>query len=488
MKKRAKFYLYSGRVYYLALFALLGVHQPAASTESKHAACQVELRNNFSGGDVYFHRDGRAYLLTQYRDGRFDDMTEVHKLNSCDKIASGVSKDSPFSATLAGKGFVSKQLISNIDAFTFHQLNEHQMLAIKSRDKSHVKFWITSYLDRDQLPQEVRLGLLDHCQIKWDENSPRDHFVSNLSSLRQSENLCLKEVTETSLALLQFDQKSQRAELALAISWKKLESFVEKFKSNDVAKILAEAEAKLVLQKKTEIDNMLELSMPDLENFFYIGDRELTSEMLALVRQRLVDESLRENTFSGAQRAYRVTKDVSFIIRAQQLAQTTADKRVLEQLAVQLIKAPSRFFNIDINTSIGRDSQNEQKHAGVFALYTMYGYLPIDCKVALTPAPNSPVSLTHSEYKITIELTLSYDVQFYRRSRFLGSVDQKNRQESKKQLTIIWKPNATKALETTNFALQSVMFKRGSSGGFDQEYIASDPVLDWKIIKMEAIN
>lgn len=71
-------------------------------------------RKGHVSSDLFYNNKNDAYLLLRFEDSRFDDTTDVVKLNGCKKISSGVTNKSNFDSTLRGAGYKYVTLPSGI--------------------------------------------------------------------------------------------------------------------------------------------------------------------------------------------------------------------------------------------------------------------------------------------------------------------------------------------------------------------------------------
>lgn len=481
MNNRAIHHIKIWRVICVALVYICFHSLSSIATTLQENGCRIELRNNFSSGGFYYHKDGNTYLLAHYSDSRFDDTTDVHKINSCERIASGVTKESQFANTLTSKGFSNKSVGIKQGRLENFQGGDQYMVTLQSPSSSSLKIWTNNFESRDKLPVEVKEAVAQACKIEWDGASNRNSISLNLSKLEANARICAPEVKESRLAIVRFDQNAQRVDLAKAITWKQLENFIQIFNQNDHANLVPEARSRLIAMREKEIIAMNALSMDQLEAYYEKDEAELTSEMRLLARQRLLNESLREGTFAGILRVYRVTKDMSYVAKGQSLATSPEDLLSLEQLAVQHTVAPSRFFDVKFNPRIGNPSRSESTHMGFFALYSLFGHLPISGTIELRRASNAPAQLSLGSYKVSIEIVVNYDEEIVGRTS-------KSPRQMNKLVTLVINPAAMAASANVDFQLQAAMFKRGAGfGSNEQEYIVSDPVVSWKVSKIEVM-
>jgi hypothetical protein len=84
----------------LVAFASTGIAQ------SQNIDCRVAMpKSGLVGVSAYINSKNDAYLVMRFTDPRFDDTTEVYRLQGCSKIGSGISSKSTFDETLTKNGY-----------------------------------------------------------------------------------------------------------------------------------------------------------------------------------------------------------------------------------------------------------------------------------------------------------------------------------------------------------------------------------------------
>lgn len=354
-----------------------------------------------------------------------------------------------------------------------------------------------SGLSRRFVEKGDRLGLLGEIAVRMNElckSTPPAHpnrnaWVAALEDYRQAGpgGDCEKNVAVTQQAILGIDQDEERAALAAAKSWKQLDSFIERFTQHDVAGVLPQARSQREQLRRDEIAAMRALALNDLERFWR-NDADLVPELKMLARQRLVDDSLTEKTFGGVLRAFRVTGDLHHVRSNQVLARTPDDRRRLEEVAVAHTATPGRFFRVAVAPSHGQPSRDETTHAGIFALYTLTGSIPTQAVVTVQRAADAPGVLSLGQYRVHVDAVLKTRMGKEQRSGMLGNADSDNERTAVRRVSVLVGPPTMSGAATVNFGpVSAALFKRGSAGGFEQEWVSVDPVIQVTITGVDVI-
>lgn len=468
----------------LTSIGALAIAAPACAEQE--AGCRIEFRNHFVRADFAYHVNGSSYLLAYYDDQRYDSMTDVHNVDTCDKIASGTSAKSPFESTLKQKGYLFKPLAIGRQTQEIFQAGPGYIATIQPESAKVVTLWTNNFLIPASPNTPQRLAML--CKTDWHADSARAQIESNLARLSRAPQACRAEITAANAGLLALEQKIERQDWMAVTTWKQAEAFIAKYTAKDVAQLLPEAQRRLQELRTAELSAMRAMPLNTLEARYRNETAQMTDEMLKASRERLIHDSLAEHTFSGNMRAYRITDDIALVAAAQHQASTQDERLLLEQTAIRHAAAPSRFFDVALKARAGTPSKSEEQHMGVFALYSMYGHIPVTANIEVTRAANGPGKVVLGTYRITLQLELRHERRNMRQSSWLGNADERVQRSVSREVTVILRPSDQRATVTADFGnLEAVRIKRGSQGGLDQEYISSDPKITCRITKVEAI-
>ena len=344
--------------------------------------------------------------------------------------------------------------------------------------------------DRLSLLRETSHRMHELCAQSAPAHSSRGGWAAAREDYRQAGpgGACTRSVEMATQAILEIDRTEESTALAAAKSWKQLDSFLDSFAQRDVAQLLPRARELRDQARQAEIAAMRAMPLDDLERFWR-NDAELTAEMRALAQQRLIDDSRAERSFSGALRVYRVTGDVGHVKANQALARTTDDRRRLEEFAVTHTATRGRFFRVSVAGEHGKPSTSETSHAGLFALYSLTGSIPTRGTVAVQRAPDAPGQLSLGQYRVHLEVVLKVRVNLERRSGVLGNADQVAEREMMRRVSVLVRPPEMSGTASFDFgAVTSAQMQRGSAGGFDQEWIAEDPIVQATIVGVDVLS
>ncbi len=344
--------------------------------------------------------------------------------------------------------------------------------------------------DRLGLLTEIQFRMNALCETSTPDFKNREEWRTALDLYQQAgtSGACAKNAISAQRALLEIDQSEQRAALANAKSWKQLDEFIVQYERRDTADLIAAARVQLEQARRDEIAAMRAMPLDDLERFWRTSP-DLMPELRDLTRRRLMEESLAEKTFRGALRAYRVSGDISHIRTNQNLARTPDDRRRLEEIVVGNTSTPGRFFHLGISASHGQPSRDESNHLGILALYTMTGAIPIQGVVTVQRALDAPGQLALGKYRVHIEAVLKARMSVERRSSVLGNANGTNDQTISRRVTVVVGPPSMMGTASIDFgSLNVVRMQRGSAGGYDQEWLRDDPVVQVSIVGVDVIQ
>lgn len=299
---------------------------------------------------------------------------------------------------------------------------------------------------------------------------------------------CAAHAGVATAALLDIAKAEERAVLAQSTSWKLLVDFEQSYAQNDPAGLLPEARIRLDRARERELASMRGLSMDTLERFWRNGAGQ-TPEMQAASRTRLLDESLRERSFAGGLRAFRVTGDLSYVVSHQSLARTPTERRQLEEIAVARTATPGRFFSVSVSASHGAAERDETRHAGYLALYTMTGTIPAEAVVTVQRAVTAPGPLALGRYRVHVQAELRARVALQRRSGIQGNENSTNEQVYRQRTSVVvGAPSMTGSVGIKFGDITAVRMKRGAAGGFEHEAIDGDPVIVVTVVGVDVLE
>ena len=149
---------------------------------------------------------------------------------------------------------------------------------------------------------------------------------------------------------------------------------------------------------------------------------------------------------------------------------------------------PGRFFRLSVAPSHGQSSRDETTHAGIFALYTLRGSIPTQAVVTVQRAADAPGQLLLGQYRVHVEARLSVRMGNERRSGMLGNAESDSDSAAVQRLSVLVGPPLMAGTATVNFGqVLAVSFKRGSAGGYAQEWVSEDPVVQVSITGVDVI-
>lgn len=277
-------------------------------------------------------------------------------------------------------------------------------------------------------------------------------------------------------------------DLVQARTWKQLAAFIDRYQANDVAQLLPAAQARLDQARKTELAQVQSLPLVELETFWRQSAGE-PDELRELAKTRLVQESLKQGSFAGAARAYRVSGDLDHIARRQHLARSPPERLELETLAVQATVRPATLVALSFDGRVGAGRETEEAHAGLFALYSKYGHVPVAGTLTVQRAKDSPVAMRLGRYRVNVALEMTYTRKFERKSRMLGNADRSTQERVLRRASVVIEPGAFVGKADVSFGnLVAARLQRGSQGGVEQEWIDGDPMVLMTVESIEPLN
>lgn len=200
----------------------------------------------------------------------------------------------------------------------------------------------------------------------------------------------------------------------------------------------------------------------------------------------------RAGKFQDAVDVFRATNDWTLVDRLQAMAKTQAELAALETVAVRVVSSPAVLLEADFTFDSHHPLRNEDRHAGVFALYTLNVDHRFSGVVQLRNRKGAPLTLQYGPYKVDLVVKLLLDTFFERKSRFLGNAERNDSRTVVRHVSVIVHPDGKGTVSgdgRADWGTQRVFsFKRGSHGGYDAEGIRDLPIASVSIDRIEPVS
>jgi hypothetical protein len=200
----------------------------------------------------------------------------------------------------------------------------------------------------------------------------------------------------------------------------------------------------------------------------------------------------RHGGFADAAAIFDATKDWSFANAMQGMARTQEERRALEEIAVQVLPDPSSLFDVKFTFNTQEPQRTEQRHLGVFALYTVSLRSRKSGMLELASAKDAPLRLQYGKYRAQATIAYQFPTKFVRESSVLGNAQRVDRVYKTLSVSVpieIRPDGSIQGLAAVDFGIHDVMvYQRGSRGGLDVTFMSDNAEVFVTIQSLEAIK
>lgn len=197
-------------------------------------------------------------------------------------------------------------------------------------------------------------------------------------------------------------------------------------------------------------------------------------------------------SFAGFARAFDVSGDVNDAKKAQQLASTAGDKRQLEYMAVKLVQKKrghaNDLFNIRPQPVASSDIRANRGNGFLFVESVNAGRADFSSQVEVS-ADNSAGIFAVGVYDVTVTATLEVRRHLYRRSFWLGNLDENQTERLKTEKT--FRLAAPGYAAAAQMEIKDVLLNykdRGSAGGTTEITLLGDPSMNFEVTNVKLVD
>lgn len=239
-----------------------------------------------------------------------------------------------------------------------------------------------------------------------------------------------------------------------------------------------------------ELSKLKKLSLFELDRYY---ETELAknpdakaAEIVAFVKQRLLDENLKLGTFQGYLRASQVSENPRYVADHQDLAKTAEDKKRLEQTIV-LYSDANQLFNSNFKaTHLGSIAKKHINHPDVFNDSSDEDKQEIAGVLSVFRAKKTSKLIVLGNYRLTVKITAHLPSRYTRTSKVLGKADKNlDYTEDKEAVIDIAPPNMSAQRNIDLGQVELGVIKYGSFGGIEERKATQAPSFTTKIVKVE---
>lgn len=247
----------------------------------------------------------------------------------------------------------------------------------------------------------------------------------------------------------------------------------------------------VTIRQQQEIARLKAMPLAQLDSYYekeiIKNSKEKRKEIIDLVKNRLIEENIKLDTFQGYLRAAQISGNPRYVTEHINLAKTTEDKKSLEQFTVLRTDDLNNFFDVDFKPKLGKSGIAHTEHMGFFALHSDAATKEISGILDISKSNKAPSNLSLGHYRLTINITMHLPSRFIRQSRWLGNADQKIDYTETTTVTADVSPPSMSASKSVNFTVTTAGTKRGSMGGLDERSPTGEPTFVVDIVKAEVI-
>jgi hypothetical protein len=200
----------------------------------------------------------------------------------------------------------------------------------------------------------------------------------------------------------------------------------------------------------------------------------------------------RHGGFADAAAIFDATKDWSFANAMQGMARTQDERRALEEIAVQVLPDPSSLFDVKFTFNTQEPQRTEQRHLGVFALYTVSLRSRKSGTLELASAKDAPLRLQYGKYRVQASIAYQFPTKFVRESSVLGNAQRVDRVYKTLSVSVpieVRPDGSIQGLAAVDFGIHDVMvYQRGSRGGLDVTFMSDNAEVLVTIQSLEVIR
>ena len=241
---------------------------------------------------------------------------------------------------------------------------------------------------------------------------------------------------------------------------------------------------------QTELDHLKTLPLAELDVYYTTEILEhpyaKEPEIKDFVKEKLIAEYLKLNTFQGYFRATQLSKNPKYVLEHRDLAKTNEEKKSLEQTLV-IYADPNEYFKSQFELKKqGEITKNHIEHLGVLADYSDEEKQNITGVLSVKPTEKADTLFFLGTYRVTVKITTHIPSHYLRQSKVLGNEDKMMDYTETQTTSIDVKPPTLSAEKQLEYSVQINFSEHGSMDGKDERKATDKPSFTTSITKVEA--